>query len=141
MRTNESLWQPEDIIDTRKLQIHALKQVMSALGYTYHPGWADSKAYFYSSDYSNKGRPIISVKTAINLYNGNSAKCVFGRPPEHLTIWSFDDFSIAKAKAARILKSIKLQYCRQTKQILCQDHRVQFTIESYSRLFLNNKYL
>lgn len=141
MRTNESLWQSEDIVDTRKLQIHALKEMMKGLGYVFRPSTINSQAYFYSADYSNKGRSRISVKSAIGLYNGNSVKCVFGRPPQFLTIWSFDDFSVAKAKAARILKSLKIQYCWQTKQIIVQDHRVQFTIESYSRLFLNNKYL
>ena len=141
MRTNESLWLPEDIVDTRKLQIYALKEMMNGLGYVFRPSTINSQAYFYSAAYSNKGRNKISVKSAINLYNGNSVKCVFGRPPAFLTIWSFDDFSVAKAKAARILKSLKIQYCWQTKQIIVQDHRVQFTIESYRRLFLNNKYL
>lgn len=141
MRTDKSDWLPEDIVDTRKLQIYALKEMMKGLGYVYRPSTAATQAYFYSSDYSNKGRSRLSVKSCIDLYNGNSVKCVFGRPPHFLTIWSFDDFSVAKAKAARILKSLKIQYCWQTKQIIVQDHRVQFTLESYSRLFLNNKYL
>lgn len=141
MYTKESDWNPDEIVDTRKLQIHALKEMMNGLGYVFRPSTINSQAYFYSANYSNKGRNKISVKSAISLYNGNSVKCVFGRPPEFLTIWSFDDFSVAKAKAARILKSLKIQYCWQTKQIIVQDHRVQFTLESYSRLFLNNKHL
>jgi hypothetical protein len=140
MHSNESSWNPEEIQDTRNLQIHSLKQVMKALGYEFEQ-WYGGHPYFISADYSNKGREKISVQTAIDLYNGRSVKCVFGRPPEFLTIWSFNDYQIAQAKAARITKSVKLQYCRQTKQIICQDHRIQFVIESYSRLFLNNKYL
>lgn len=141
MRTNKSEWLPEDIIDTRRLQIHALKEMMKGLGYVFRPSTAVTQAYFCSSDYSNKGRSRLSVKSCIDLYNGNSVKCVFGRPPSFLTIWSFDDFSVAKAKASRILKSLKIQYCWQTKQILVQDHRVQFITPSYKALFLNNKYL
>lgn len=142
MRTNKSQWQPEEITDTRNLQIYSLKQVMKALGYEYDVGYrTNSTPHFYSADYSNKGRNWISIKTAINIYNGHSVKCVFGRPPEVLTIWSFNDYQIAQAKAARITKSVKLQWCRKTKQIVCQDHRVQFVLSSYSNLFLNNKYL
>lgn len=141
MRTNESEWLPEDIIDTRQLQIYALKQMMSALGYDLMKSSVEGNWHFHSNQYSNKGREKISVRTAVKLYNGDTAKCVFGRPPHYLTIWAFDDFSIAKAKASRILRSIKLQYCRQTKVIICQDHRVQFITPSYAKLFLNNKYL
>lgn len=141
MHSNKSSWNPEDIQDTRQLQIYSLKQVMKALGYEYADGWITSHPYFYSHEHYNKGRNFISVKTAINLYNGHSVKCVFGRPPEFLTIWSFNDYQIAQAKAARITKSVKLQYCRQTKQIICQDHRVQFVFNSYKTIFLNNKYL
>lgn len=141
MRTNKSSWAAQDILDTRQLQIHSLKAMMKALGYEYEESFIISHPYFYSYEYSNKGRNYISIKTAIDLYNDRSVKCVFGKPPAQLSIWSFDDYSIAKAKAARILKSVKLQYCRQTKQIICQDHRVQFCLESYSRLFLGNKWL
>lgn len=141
MRTNESEWLPEDIIDTRKLQIYALEQMMSALGYGLMKSSVEGNWYFHSNKYSNKGREKISIRTAIKLFNGDTARCVFGRPPQHLTIWAFDDFSIAKAKASRILRSLKIQYCRQTKQIIVQDHRVQFITPSYKALFLNNQYL
>ncbi len=141
MHTSESQWNPDEIIDTQKLQVFALKEFMLQLGYEIMKSSVNGNWHFHSNQYSNRGRSKISVGHAISLYNGNSVRCVFGRPPHKLSIFSFDDYSIAKAKAARILKSIKLQYCRQTKQILCQDHRVQFIVESYSRLFLHNKYL
>lgn len=140
MHSKSSLWQDEDIIDTKNLQIHSLKQVMKALGYEFEQ-WYGGHPYFISSEYSNKGREKISVKTAIDLYNGRSVKCVFGRPPHFLTIWSFNDYQIAQAKAARITKSVKIQYCRQTKQIIVQDHRVQFITPVYKQLFLHNKWL
>lgn len=142
MHTNESSWNAEEIQDTKKLQIYSLKQVMAALGYEYDAGyWTNSTPHFYSREHYNKGRNHISIKTAIDLYNDPSVKCVFGKPPVKLSIWSFNDYQVAQAKAARITKSVKLQYCRQTKQIICQDHRVHFVLDSYSRLFLNNKYL
>lgn len=140
MRTNESLWQAEDIIDTKKLQFFSLCQMMKALHYEYVEYIARASR-FESSHHSNKGREVISISKAIKLYNGGTAKCVFGRPPSKLSIWSFSDYVVAQAKAARIVKQVKLQFCRQTKQLIVQDHRVSFILPSYKQLFLGNKYL
>lgn len=140
MYTKASKWNPEEIVDTRKLQLFALEEFMSALKYTYTQ-WASGLITFESGSSKNKGRLSVSFRKAVELYNGNSMKCVFGRPPSKLTLWSFDDYTVAKAKAARPLKSIKLQFCKKTHQIIVQDHRVQFTVESYKKLLLNNKYM
>lgn len=140
MYTKESSWNPDEIIDTRKLQLFSLIQMMKALHYEYIPYLA-SPPRFESEHYSNKGREVISFGSAVKLYNGNSVKCVFGRPPSVLTIWSFSDYQVAQAKAARIVRSIKLQHCKATNTIIVQDHRVQFILSSYKQLFLNNKHL
>lgn len=140
MHTLESKWNADEIVDTRKLQLFSLVQVMKALHYEYVP-YKASAPRFESKHYSNKGREILSFSSAVKLYNGNPAKCVFGRPPEKLTIWKFDDYSVAQAKAARVLRSIKLQFCKSTNTILVQDHRIQFVLHSYKDLFLHNKYL
>ena len=140
MRTNESKWLPDDILDTKVLQLFALKEFMKVLGYDY----CEYKAHanrFESKHPLNRGRKTVTFNKAIKLYNGNNVKCVFGRPPSNLTLWSFNDYVVAKAKAARILTGLKLQMCMSTKQIIVQDHRVEFTFPSYARLFLNNKYL
>ena len=140
MHTAESKWNEDEIVDTKVLQLFALKEFMKVLNYEYveyrgHPHRFESKHPL------NKGRKTVAFNRAVKLYNGNSVKCVFGRPPSHLTLWSFNDYVVAKAKATRILVGVKLQMCMSTKQIIVQDHRVQFTMPSYSRLFLNNKYL
>ena len=140
MHTSESLWDSEEIIDTKNLQFFSLCQVMKALNYEYVE-YRSCASRFESKHHSNKGREVLSISSCIKLYNGNSAKCVFGRPPSKLSIWCFSDYVIAQAKAARIVKQIKLQYCRQTKQLIVQDHRVQFILPSYKQLFLGNKYL
>lgn len=140
MHTSESLWNSEDIVDTKALQFFSLCQVMKALHYEYVE-YRSCASRFESKHHSNKGREVLSISSCIKLYNGNSAKCVFGRPPSKLSIWSFSDYAVAQAKAARIVKQVKLQYCRQTKQLMVQDHRVQFVLSSYKQLFLNNKYL
>lgn len=140
MRTNESEWLPEDIIDTKSLQLFALDEFMSALKYK-KLQWASGHITFESGNPKNKGRQTLSFKKAVDLYNNNSVKCIFGKPPISLSLWSFDDYTVSKAKAARPLKSIKLQFCKKTHQIIVQDHRVQFTMDSYSKLFLSNKYL
>lgn len=140
MHSAESKWDSEDIIDTRKLQIFSLCQVMAAFHYELveYKGHASR---FESTHRSNKGRNVISWQKAISLYNGDSVKCVFGRPPSRLTLWSFTDYQVAQAKAARVIKKLKLQYCRQTRQVIVQDHRIEFITPSYKTLFLSNKYL
>lgn len=140
MHSAESSWNPDEIVDTRILQLFALKEFMKVLNYDY----VEYKGHphrFESEHPLNKGRKIVDFNRAVKLYNGNSVKCVFGRPPSHLTLWSFNDYIVSKAKAARILVGLKLQMCKATGQVIVQDHRVQFTVSSYSRLFLNNKYL
>lgn len=140
MHSNQSIWNSDDILDTKTLQLFALQEFMSALKYKYTK-WASGHVTFESKHPKNRGRSMLSFKKAVDLYNNRSMKCIFGKPPSNLTLWSFDDYTVAKAKAARPLKSIKLQFCKKTHQVIVQDHRVQFTLESYSKLFLNNKYL
>lgn len=141
MHSKSSQWKEDEIVDTKLLQLHALKEFMSALQYKYSEESIFANPYFYSSHYSNKGRENISFVSALKLYNGNTAKCIFGKPPTTLSIWSFNDYFIAKAQASRILTSLKLQLCKQTKTILVQDHRVSFVTHSYVKLFLNNPHL
>lgn len=141
MRTNESEWLPEDIIDTKALQLFALKEFMSSLNYQYVGGGIITSPHFYSNHFSNKGRENIGFSSAVKLFNGNSVKCIFGKPPATLSIWSFNDYFITKAKASRILQSVKLQLCKSTKTIICQDHRVKFITPSFKALFLGNRYL
>lgn len=140
MYTKESSWNPDEIVDTRRLQLFSLCQMMAALHYEYVPYLA-SPPRFESEHYSNKGREFVSFSSAVKLHNGNSVKCIFGKPPEKLTIWSFNDYDLTRAKAARIVRSVKLQQCKATNTIIVQDHRVEFVLGSYKNLFLNNKHL
>lgn len=140
MHTAESKWDADEIVDTKALQLFALKEFMKVLNYEYMEYKAHAHR-FESKHPLNKGRKTITFNKAVKLFNGNSVKCVFGRPPSNLTLWSFNDYVVVKAKASRILVGLKLQMCTATKQIIVQDHRVQFTMPSYARLFLNNKYL
>jgi hypothetical protein len=142
MHSKSSKWDSEEIIDTRRLQIYSLCQFMQGLGYEYCNGnrlWGCP--HFYSDQYSNKGRSTIGFTKAIDLYNNNSIKCIFGHLTSKLTLWSFNDYDVAKARAARIVTKVKLQLCKSTKTIICQDHRVNFVLPSFKNLFLNNKYI
>lgn len=140
MHTAESKWDADEIVDTRNLQLFALKEFMKVLNYEYMEYKAHAHR-FESKHPLNKGRRTITFNKAVKLFNGNSVKCVFGRPPSNLTLWSFNDYVVVKAKASRILVGLKLQMCTATKQIIVQDHRVQFVMPSYKALFLGNKYL
>ena len=140
MHSKSSKWLEDEILDTRALQLFALKEFMKVLNYDLieykgHPHRFESKHSL------NKGRKVVDFNKAVKLYNGNSVKCVFGKPPVNLTLWSFNDYIVAKAKASRIIVGLKLQMCKATGLVIVQDHRIQFTVPSYSRLFLNNKYL
>lgn len=141
MHSNQSQWDAEDIVDTKALQLFSLCEFMKALNYQYICGGIMTSPHFYSNHHSNKGRENVGFSSAVKLYCGNTVKCVFGRPPSKLCIWSFNDYEITKAKASRILQSIKLQLCKSTKTIICQDHRIRFVLPSYKALFLGNKYL
>ena len=141
MHTSESSWNAEEIVDTKALQLFALKEFMSSLNYQYVCGGIMTSPHFYSNHFSNKGRENIGFSSAVKLFNGNSVKCIFGKPPVTLSIWSFNDYFITKAKASRILQSVKLQLCKSTKTIICQDHRVKFVTPSFKALFLGNRYL
>ena len=140
MHSKSSQWQEDEIIDTKQLQIFSLCQMMKGLHYEFVE-YKGSASRFESKHHSNKGREVLSVSSAIKLYNGSPAKCVFGRPPEKISIWSFSDYTIAQAKAARICKQVKLQFCSQTNSFIVQDHRIQFVFGSYPKTFLGNKYL
>lgn len=141
MHSKSSQWQEDEIVETKTLQLFALKEFMSALNYQYIEESIFTNPHFYSNHYSNKGRENIGFVTALKLYNGNTAKCIFGKPPATLSIWSFNDYFISKARAARILTSLKLQLRKSTKTIICQDHRVKFVTPSFKALFLGNCYL
>lgn len=141
MHSKSSQWQEDEIVETKALQLFALKEFMSALNYQYIEESIFTNPHFYSNHYSNKGRENIGFVTALKLYNGNTAKCIFGKPPATLSIWSFNDYFISKARAARILTSLKLQLRKSTKTIICQDHRVKFVTPSFKALFLGNCYL
>lgn len=140
MHSKFSKWLDEDIIDTKKLQIFSLCQVMRAFYYELVE-YKGNPSRFESTHKTDKGRNVISWSKAIRLYNGDTAKCVFGRPPSKLSLWSFTDYQVAQAKAARVVKKVKPQFCRQTSQVIVQDHRVEFIMHSYKELFLYNKYL
>lgn len=140
MYSRESKWNPDEIVDTRRLQLFSLIQMMKCLHYEFVQ-CLSAPSRFESKHYSNKGREFVSFGSAVKLYNGSPAKCIFGRPPEKLSIWHFNDYDVARAKAARITRFVKLQQCKATNTIIVQDHRVQFVLNSYKSIFLNNKYL
>ena len=140
MHSKSSQWAEDEIIDTKQLQIFSLCQMMRGLHYEFVE-YRSVPSRFESKHHSNKGREVLSVISAIKLYNGSPIKCVFGKKPTRLTIWSFSDYAVAQAKAARVCKQVKLQFCRQTNSFIVQDHRIQFVLPSFKQLFLGNKYL
>jgi len=131
----------EDIlpIPTKQLQLKSLMAFMSELGYVYTNYSAYGSSYFVSNrPYLNKGRNIISFSNAVKLHNGvylDMWQTQYGSPRMQ-DGWTFDNYSLTRAFASRIVDTVKLQYTRKTKSIICQSDWVSFVDPSYKSLFL-----
>ena len=67
MHTAESKWDADEIVDTKALQLFALKEFMAALNYQYVEESIFTNPHFYSNHFSNKGRENVGFVTALEL--------------------------------------------------------------------------
>ena len=121
----------DEILDSGKLQLKSLCAFMNQLNYTFCRG------QFLGSDYSGAG--IVSVQTAVRIYNGEWYGSAKGFVPEfHANVlnspFEYDAYIVAKAEAAKILKRIKLQSNKKG-WIKVQSHKVEFTNPDYYEIF------
>jgi len=131
---------PEEIVDTKELQLHSLKAFMSALNYE----WAvvsvffDKACYFESFTRSNKARQTISFNTAVQLYNNHYYdNHDFTKPRAP---FDFDAYSWKKAQAAKIVKGVNLQLNKKTGFIKASSNIVNFVNPIYYQMFITSKY-
>lgn len=121
-------WQPKD---TSILQMQSVINYMSRLGYSY---FAPTRS-FGSGWYYNKGRPWLSLNTAIALHNGLYTEChgtSFDPPFDNLPQEIFNE-----AHKAKILIRVKMQDSRK-RGVVIQDHRVQFLYPEQVEVFFKD---
>ena len=126
----------EEIKDTQCLQMQSLTEFMQALGYYLQDDFFTNAEYFYSHLQSNKGHNTISVRTAINLHNGNLMDNHGKRFREPFI---FDEYRMTRAQASKIVRICKLQYSKKSNRFIVQSHKVQFVKDSYYDIFMGGE--
>jgi len=125
---------PEEIKDTKYLQIESLLRFGEELGFY---GMLFSPSNFYSE---HKGIGIISFHTLVDLYNNSGPKyCLdFHGQRRNNTAFALDEYVWTRANAAKIVNRVFLQASKKTGEITCHKHIVNFCHPSYEKLFLKN---
>lgn len=136
MIATENILLPEEIIDTKYLQLTSLRNFMGQLGY--EPVYSVTGITCFESDeFCNKGRTTISFSNAVKLHNGYwldwSGKD-FKEP------FSFGVYKFKRAKAARIVEVVNLQKSRKTGFTKPTSNLVSFVDKAYEYM-LYSKYL
>ena len=114
--------------DTLKLQLASVIQFMEQLQYE----WMACSKCFESSHPINKGRSILNLRTAIDIYNGLYTEWhgeLLDAPFEDMP-WKWYE----AAKQAKIVTSVSLQHSRK-KGIICQKHWCKFADTENGELF------
>lgn len=119
-------------IDTSKLQLRSLISFAAALGY-HSMQYVGEPINFYSSLPENKHRSTISFNVMVRLHNGQLLDWHGERFRDPFAV---DAYKMRVARSSRIIYKCKLQYCKKTKRIICQDHNVAFVDPQYEQLFL-----
>ena len=131
---NSDKWiQPEDMVDSKQVQMKSLTEFAKGLGYTRNL----LKGYFSSNDYDNKKRRNISFATMVKLHNN-----YYHDTHQNYLKWpfNFSTYKIRKAKAAKIINICHLQMNKKTGYIRATSNIVSFTFQEYEA-FLDMKYL
>ena len=120
-----------DIIphNTLKLQLASVIQFMGQLQYE----WMACSKCFESSHPINKGRSILSVRTAIAIHNGLYNER-HGIPTLEYPFESMPWKWVEASKQAKIVTSVSLQHSRK-KGIICQKMWVRFAQTKNGELF------
>lgn len=111
-----------DTIDTKDLQIFSMMQAFGAAGYqlmrTNHGGLV-----FFCE--RAKGKNLLKLEAAIRIYNHHQ-----------LALQFLDSYAHAQFSAAKVVKNLKMQYSKKTKQLIIQNNMVKFVKPEYEDMFL-----
>lgn len=124
--------QPEEMVDTTKLQLFTLKEFAKGLGYQ----WWGKK--FLSEDFDNRKRKFISFSTMVKLFNNEYQDWHGG--DRFKAPFNFSTYKIRKARAGKIVHKVSLQLSKKTGYIRAASSIVAFCFIEYEG-FLDLKYL
>lgn len=118
----------DKITNTRDLQLFSLMQALATTGYqlmrTEKGGYV-----FYNPNRTRFGDSLMSMQSAIKVHNCMS----------HVDSGGADPYTVNQFLAAKVVHSVKLQYCKRTKKLIVNGgenaHLVAFTDEAYPELF------
>lgn len=131
---NSDKWiQPEEMIDSKKVQMKSLTEFAKGLGYQ-----RSISGSFYSYDYDNKKRRNISFTTMCQLHNNHFQDWHGG--DRFKAPFNFSTYKIRKARAGKIVHKVSLQMSKKTGYIRAASSIVSFTFQEYEG-FLDLKYL
>ena len=125
--------QPEEMMDSKKVQMKSLTEFAKGLGYH-----LDIGGYFHSWDYDNKKRRNISFLTMVKLHNNHFQDWHGG--DRFKAPFNFSTYKIRKARAGKIVHKVSLQMSKKTGYIRVSSNIVSFTQQEYEG-FLDLKYL
>lgn len=114
------------VIETEYLQLFSLMQSFNAIGFSLMRTNRGGMC-FVNTNPHRKGRDLISVYNAINMYNNVILLRDVG----------FDAYEVEQFKAARVVKKCKLQYCKRKKKVKTLNNMVAFVQPAYEALFLH----
>lgn len=136
MTATENILLPEEIIDTKYLQLTSLRNFMGQLGY--EPVYSVTGITCFESDSPcNKARATISFSTSVKLHNG---QWLDWNGRDFKEPFSFGVYKFKRAKAARIVQVVNLQKSRKTGFIKPTSNLVNFVDPTYEYM-LYSKYL
>lgn len=131
---NSDKWiQPEDMMDSKKVQMKSLTEFAKGLGYT-----RNIAGSFWSHDYDNKKRRNISFMTMVKLHNNHLQDWHGG--DRFKAPFNFSTYKIRKARAGKIVHKVSLTMSKKTGYIRAASNIVSFTHQEYEG-FLDLKYL
>lgn len=135
MTDTDKMLTPEEIKDTKALQLASLRNFMFALNYK--PVYGTSGLMYFESDCrTNKGRSTVSIVTAVNLHNGTYTDWHGKKFKEP---FDFDAYKLKRALASRIVQVVNLQKNKKTGIIKPTSHIVKFMEYSYYNMWINSK--
>lgn len=137
LKRESNKWiQPDEMVDTTKLQLKSLTEFAKGLGYDFF--YPQSKSFFSNDYYGNKGKEVVSFHTMVKLHNNMYAYHQhkgYYKPP-----FNFSTYKIRKANAGKIVSVCNLQMDKRTGYIRATSNIVTFEHQEYEK-FLDLKYL
>jgi hypothetical protein len=135
-RASNKWIQPEEMMDTTRIQFKSLTEFAKGLGYDlFYP---IARSFFSNDFYGNKGKEVIAFHTMVKLHNGYYCDIYhsdYFKPP-----FRFSTYKIRKAKAGKLVTICNLQINKKTGYIKASSNIVSFVHQEYEG-FLDMKHL